>query len=129
MRPGETWAAIPISTNKGDTMVDRCPNCDEFMFDSIYTGRPHRCPPAWWCWISGDDYDYAEEDGRKIHSNDAANAAEEYIERWDSDGDYVCIGGDEIQVTVRSVLDPSKTYTFTVHGEMVPVYSAREKRG
>ena len=103
-------------------MLDRCSVCGEFIFE----WKKHKCKPAWWCWISDGDWDYEEEDGKRVHAVDAKDAATEYIEQWDNGGDYVCIGGNDIVVSVKPIGEDDNVQTFTVHGEMVPEYYAEE---
>ena len=111
-------------------MVDtgRCSICGKFKFEhrSFLTGQ-HRCPPGWWCWISDEGWDYEEEDGRAVYAIRAKYAAAEFIERWDNGGDYVCIGGDEMEVSVKP-LGGGDVQVFKVTGEMVPEYWAEEVR-
>jgi hypothetical protein len=68
------------------------------------------------------------EDGRKVYNLYPDGAATEYIERWDSEGDYVCIGGDEMQVSVALMSDPDAVQVFMIRGEMIPEYYATERR-
>ena len=105
-------------------MSDQCPICGSYTFGSQFLGKPHRCPPAWWCWISDPDYDMERDDGMRIYNTHADDAATEYMERWDAEGDYVCIGGDEMQVSVAPVGDPDTVSVFKVRGEMIPEYEA-----
>lgn len=109
-------------------MSNKCSICGEYTFRSQMLGRPHKCPPAWWCWISDPDYDMERDDGKTIYNLHADDAATEYIARWDAQGDYVCIGGDELLVSVAPVRDPDAVQSFRVRGEMVPEYHATEER-
>lgn len=106
------------------SVSNKCIICGEWLFRSQILGRPHRCPPSWWCWISDPAYGYERDDGRTIYSQDAKDAATEFIARWDANGDYVCIGGDVIQVSVVRPGDPDSVQVFDVRGEMVPCYRA-----
>jgi len=103
-------------------MADQCSICGTYLWRSM--GRPHKCPPAWWCWISDPDYGMERDDGMTIYNLHPDSAAEEYMARWDAEGDYVCIGGDEVQVSVAPRGDPDAVQVFTVRGEMVPEYCA-----
>lgn len=103
--------------------IDRCSRCGGFIFE----WKTHRCPPAWWCWLSEPTWDYRYEDGRAIYDADPGDAAAMYIERWDNDGDYVCIGGDEMEVSVHPIGNPDDVTVFVVSGEMVPEYHAEKK--
>jgi hypothetical protein len=104
--------------------LDTCPICGEFKFD----WKRHRCEPGWWCWISDPEWDMERDDGQRIFAHDAQEAAEKYIEAWDN-GDYVCIGGQEMIVSVDAISGESagQVHVFSVHGEMIPHYHARRK--
>ena len=104
-------------------MSDKCSICGVYTWRE-FDGGPHKCPPAWWCWISDPDYDMKRNEGSKIYDLHAEDAATEYIERWDAEGDYVCIGGDDMQVSVARLTAPDDASTFIVSGEMVPEYRA-----
>ena len=108
-------------------MSDKCSICGKWMFRSQILGKPHKCPPAWWCWLSDPDYDEHRDDGRAIYQMHADDAATEYVEDWDAGGDYTCIGGDEVQVSVASLAEHDSVSVFMVRGEMVPEYYATQK--
>jgi hypothetical protein len=83
----------------------------------------HKCPPVFSVLIEdyhGDDF----EDGIQVHVRDAETAAEKAIEEWDSDGDYTCAGGSEVNVTVKGPDGVVKK--FVVTAEARPVYYASE---
>ena len=107
-------------------MSDKCPICGEYTFRSEIFGRPHKCPPAWWCWVSDPDYGMERDEGMTIYNLHPDDAATKYVARWDTEGDYVCIGGDEIQVSVAPLHAPDAVQTFRVRGEMVPEYYAAQ---
>lgn len=106
-------------------MSDKCPICGEWLFLNF---KRHKCPPAWWCWISDPDWGMDQDDGTTIYAIRPSEAVLEYIEKWDAGGDYVCVGGDEMQVSVANIIDPDDVQVFTVRGEMVPEYYATEDR-
>lgn len=105
---------------------DRCPICGGWLFKSEIWGKPHRCPPAWLCWISDTSYGYEREDAKTIYSDEPIDAAKEFVVLWDAEGDYICVGGDRIRVSVESVLHPGQVRVFLVRGEMVPEYWAEQ---
>ena len=108
-------------------MDDKCSICGDYAWKSVLSGKPHKCLPAWWCWISDPDYDMMErDDGETIHALHADDAAIKYMADYDVHGDYICIGGDEIQVSVAPTLNPDSVQIFRVRGEMVPEYWAEQ---
>ena len=110
-------------------MVDKCTVCGGYMFPTS-AGGPHRCPPAWWVWISDPNYDYDRDDGAKIHSYHADHAAQEFAERYDSGADYIFAGagGDGIQVSVVPFTELDKVEVFTVFAKQTVEYTARKVR-
>ena len=67
--------------------------------------------------------DDARELGWTIHARSAEEAAEEAADRFDVEGDYTIIQGDNAEVTVwEGDGEPSR---FTVSGRTERVYSAR----
>ena len=73
-------------------------------------------------WQDGDD----EKWGSVIDTLDAEMAAEEWAERDDSDSaEYHIVGGRDITVNVRD-LETDEVTRYTVSGEAVPQYTARE---
>ena len=105
-------------------MSDQCSICGQYLWRSM--GRPHKCPPAWWCWVSDPDYGMERDDGMVVYGVNPDGAAEEFMQRWDVGGDYVCIGGDEMQVSVVPMSDLDAVQVFVVRGEMVPEYYATQ---
>jgi len=107
-------------------MADRdnwwCKTCGE----PIFSWKRHTCPPSWLCWFSGEHDDDCPEDGHTVYASSARTAAEKFAEWWDSQGDYTCIGGEVVQVTVRNPTTMEEE-TFLVRGEMNPVYTAGRK--
>lgn len=104
-------------------LVGHCNTCGAPMYD----WRRHTCLPAWLCWIS-DGRGYTPEDGKLMYTSSPETAAEEYAEWHDSQGDYTCIGGDDLQITVRCVTTGQET-VFKVTGEQVPAYTAYKQDG
>ena len=75
-----------------------------------------------------DGYAEAQEFG----TFDAEAAAEEWGQRWDAEGDYIIIGGrwgskgSPATVYVCPKGKPEERKTYTVQGELVAEYNARE---
>ena len=99
-----------------------CKTCGQ----AIFSWKPHICPPRWLCWFSGEHDDDEPEDGHYMYSPSASTAAEEYAEWYDNQGDYTCIGGEDVQVTVRNP-ETMEEETFIVRGDMTPSYHADRK--
>lgn len=95
-----------------------CAECGETVYD---WERSHRCNPRFVVWapIYGQT---ADDGGQAFRVRDAEAAAEAWAERWDSNGDYEIIGGDEVLVHVRGA--DGELLRWTVAGETVPQYSA-----
>lgn len=69
-------------------------------------------------------------DNRLIEAVDAEAAAEAFADERDRDGDYTCVAGTPVTVLVHQK-DAAGDYvgpvkSFTVTGESIPSYSARE---
>ncbi len=104
-------------------MSRRCSICGDWLFRSQIFGKSHKCPPSWWCWISDLGWDYdRDDDGSVVYNLDRSEAAKEFIGRWDADGDYPCVGGEEVQVSVARITELDDVEVFYVRGAMVPEY-------
>ena len=102
-------------------MHNRCSICGALLWNIV----GHHCPPEYWCWVSDPDYDMEKEEGMRIWCYGGPDqAAAEYVERWESEGDYICIGGDTIRVSVVDGGEPTEIYVFDVTGETMPQYHA-----
>ncbi len=67
------------------------------------------------------------ESARRVRAADEEEAAEDWAESYDSDGDYTIVGGSDATVLVREESDASALpHRFIVSGESVPEYMARE---
>ena len=98
--------------------VTWCPTCDAALFE--WTTN-HQCPPAFRvAQLDGDDEHYA----RTIRAHDAEEAAEEWAERDDSDGEYGIADGAPVDVIVTAP-DGART-KWRVTGEYQAVYDAEE---
>lgn len=73
------------------------------------------------------DADERPEDGHVVVAIDAEDAAEDFAEWSDIDGDYTIISGHVPTLHVRLADDPAAPVeVFVVSGESVPRYSARK---
>lgn len=95
-----------------------CGTCGELMLfpDS------HRCPPEWEAW--SPDEGRGEEDAMVVRGRDAYEAARQFAERSDSDGDYGILRGREATVFVRPAGRDCPPVRYRVTGESVPTYYA-----
>jgi hypothetical protein len=94
-----------------------CDKCDAFL----YSTNIHSCSPAWEVLI--DDY-HGDDDGMIVYAYDAETAAEIAVQKWDAQGDYICVGGEEI--TVRVIGADKSVKKFVVTGQSTPSYYATE---
>lgn len=69
---------------------------------------------------------YAGDEGVSIEAYDFEYAAEQYAQKYDSEGDYSCVAGYDLELRVVDSDGIEKIMIVT--GETVPSYSAREKR-
>ena len=83
----------------------------------------HRCKPVYLVWCDSDGE--TEADAVEVRATDAEDAAESMAETQDADSaEYSIVGGQDATFTVKA---PGGTVTrWTVSGESVPSYSARE---
>lgn len=95
-----------------------CPKCDGY---NGFKPELHKCPPTWEVFV--EDY-HGDDDGIEVCAHDAEEAAEKAIEEWDAQGDYTCIGGEEITVTVKG--SDGSIKKFYVTGRSSPSYYATE---
>lgn len=104
--------------------LDYCSVCGEI----VWSWRKHRCPPAWECWLSGEDHDMDQEEAETVYAQRAGDAAEKYVERQEQSwAEYGCLNGDEKEVSVVSPDRPDEVLVYVVTGEMVPEYRAEKK--
>lgn len=67
------------------------------------------------------------EDFKPVRAFDAGTAAEKAAEEYDcSDSDYHILHGADVQIWVRRQDNPCKIYKFSIRGEAVPTYYAKE---
>jgi hypothetical protein len=107
---------------RGMSELKTCPECGVLDF---FGGRftSHRCRPLWEC----RDEDADEDDWRQVRASDSEDAAEDYAQNYDSNGDYQIIAGGTIVVLVRKVGAEAKSIErFRVNGETVPRYYAEK---
>jgi hypothetical protein len=103
--------------------VIRCEECGEFFLLAGDAER-HTCPPEWEVWRDGED---REVEGRRVHADDAEEAAA----RWAKDEDAYCadyhiIGGRETPTVRVARADSEDIQRFEIEGEAVPHYIARK---
>jgi hypothetical protein len=67
-----------------------------------------------------------DDEPKVIEAYDHEDAAEQYAEAYDSDGDYTCVGGTSLELRVVSANGIEKT--MIVYGETVARYNAHEKK-
>lgn len=99
-----------------------CATCGLYMYNAA-----HKCPPAWDVWEDGYHKDRSE--AQKVYATDATEAAEEYALQSDAYGDYSIIGGAPATVFVvaHDAAAGTEPQAFTVKGEAVPQYYAKER--
>ena len=73
------------------------------------------------------ELDETEEDAREVFAVDAEQAAEDFAEWDDADGDYTIVRGGDATLHVRAKDKPGAAEVFVVSGETVPQYTARAK--
>lgn len=95
-----------------------CPTCERYIYSN------HKCPPLWdvWCERDGEK----RGDHNPIHGDDAQDAAERYAERSDTDSAEYSFMKYPGQVMVAPIDNSEEPKRFSVEGEAVPSYHARE---
>jgi hypothetical protein len=105
-------------------MFERCPTCNKFDFLDR-----HKCLPAYKVWQfwddEKDDEKELEEYAETVYAFGHEEAAEEWAEDDDAQGDYTIVGGSETKVKVKKVGEDI-IKIFEVSGESIPKYSATE---
>jgi hypothetical protein len=93
----------------------RCKTCGVYGWVGT-----HRCPPVWECRrvVPWDDEEWTD-----VYATDARNAAEEFCDIFDSDGDYMIIRHGSATIDVRKK-DSDVAERFEVSAESVPRYTA-----
>ena len=99
----------------------RCDECGE------WTSLPasHKCPPRWrvWCPDEGE----TAEDARTFYGRGADDAAEKWAEDDDSQStEYRIVSGKREPVVCVQSVEGGDVLRFSVAGESVPSYTARE---
>jgi hypothetical protein len=75
--------------------------------------------------VWSDTYNQREEDGREVEADTPQQAAEIWAQMIDAEGaDYLIVNGDPATVTVKAI-DTGHVSVWFVHGEAVPVYTAK----
>jgi hypothetical protein len=98
---------------------NRCKVCGKY--DWLDT---HKCAPVWEARIHTTKW---EEDWTEVHATDAEEAAENFCESYDRDGEYSIIRSGDAEVEVRRPGGDAVTI-FDITAETVPHYSARERK-
>jgi hypothetical protein len=105
---------------------DKCRICGEWGRVST-----HQCPPEWIVHIAGDP-EGNEYGVKALRAPDAQKAAEKFAHRYDvyfaEYGLVGSCGGESIDVVVCHPMQRGDSQTFTVTGEAVPKYTAREQK-
>lgn len=70
--------------------MKQCPECRGYLYTSV----PHTCLPSYAVHFP----EYGDE--IQVRASDAKEAAEKAVDRWDAEGDYVCVRGEETLVEV-----------------------------
>lgn len=79
--------------------------------------------------IWSETYNQREEDGREVEADTPQQAAEIWAQMIDAEGaDYLIVNGDPATATVTDI-DTGHVSTWFVHGEAVPVYTAKLRVG
>jgi hypothetical protein len=102
----------------------RCPNCNKFGWFGEKFGREHQCAPIWEARLLETKW---ENDWIEVRAHDAEEAAREFCEQYDSDGDYSIIQRGSAEVEVRKPGEDGVTI-FDVSAESVPTYYAHARR-
>ena len=104
--------------------LEKCETCGEY----IWSWRWHRCPPAWLCWLSGEEYGMEQDEASRVYASSAGDAAASYVEGQETQwAEYGCLDGDEKEVSVLPADKPGEVEVYAVTGEMVPEYRAEKK--
>ncbi len=100
----------------------KCPTCHEWNWMTN-----HVCPPRWYVTIL-DEY-YHDQEEHPVYARDASSAAEKFAYAWDMEDleGYFLEGEIEVMVRLAGRPGASEKYVYTITGEMVPEYNAREK--
>lgn len=97
-----------------------CGTCGEFAYAN------HACPPAWLIWRP--EHSETEDDARTVYGMSARYAVEKWAGDRDRNGDYDIVRGNEAIVMVRPSDLSAEAVRYSVMGESVPEYTAREAK-
>jgi len=96
-----------------------CHICKEWMMFP----ESHKCSFEYEIW----DEDHSGDDYIIIYADTPEEAGEKYADKYDSCGDYMIVGGSELEVKIRKKGEEDwKTYILS--GEPVPQYRCDEKK-
>jgi len=97
----------------------KCVVCGEYDFKIS-----HKCAP---CWKATSKYN-SENEYNKIFSSDYKEAAEKYVAFIEQlKAEFSVLDGDSLEVQIEP-LNGGEKKTFIVTGELVPNYTAKEKK-
>lgn len=97
---------------------DRCARCHDYGWTPCKCVR-FEIAQAWKGKVDDGDWD-------ETYGKEPQYLVERWAQRHDSNGDYTIVGGSEAEVWVRD--EDGKVTKWTVYGEAVPEYHAREMR-
>ncbi|MCK1503905.1 hypothetical protein [Bradyrhizobium sp. 18] len=103
---------------------ERCPNCQKWGWFGVKFGREHQCAPIWEARMHETKWN---EDWTEVRAHDAEEAAREFCERYDCDGEYTIIQRGAAEIEVRKPGEDRITI-FDVFAESVPTYYAHERK-
>jgi hypothetical protein len=69
---------------------------------------------------------YRGDDLKEVLAFDIYDAAEAYAEEFDTEGDYICVGGEDLHLIV--VDEAGVRHGVRVSGYYTPSYSARDDK-
>jgi len=101
--------------------MKQCPVCGEYCFE-IADGSTsnHKCKPQWDCYERNDE---TEEDARVVRGIDEEDAAENYAELIEQEGDHQ---NEEYEIMVRLRDEEGARWNlYNVQAETVREYTAR----
>lgn len=101
----------------------RCPTCQKFGWFGEKFGREHQCAPIWEARLHETKW---TEDWIEVRAQDAEEAAREFCERYDCEGEYSIIRRGSAEVEIRKPGEDTITI-FDVSAESVPTYYAHER--
>lgn len=99
---------------------ERCTRCREFTWSPCHCKRFEIARQ----WQPDHAVPTDENEWREVYGTEPCRIVEAWAQRYDSNGDYTIVGGDDAQVWLRD--EDGNVTKWTVCGETVPEYHARE---